>query len=37
MLTALRQKIGHQLNVLSRVRKYNGFQEMKMLLDTFIF
>ena len=36
-VTALCQKAGRQLNVLSRIRKYIGFQEMKMLLDSFIF
>ena len=36
-VTALCQKSGSQLNALSRIRKYTGFQEIKMLLDSFIF
>ena len=32
-VTALYQKAGHQLNALSRIHRYIGFQEMKMLLD----
>ena len=35
--TALCPKVGLQLNTLSRIRKYIGFQKMKMLLDSFIF
>ena len=36
-VTALCQKAGRQLNSLSRIHKYIGFQEMEMLLDSFIF
>ena len=36
-LTALCQKPGCQLNALSCIHKYIGFQQMKMLLDSFIF
>ena len=36
-VTALCQKAGHQLNALSLIYKYIGFQEMEMLLDGFIF
>ena len=36
-VTALCQKPGRQLNGLSRIHKYIGFQEMKMLLHSFIF
>ena len=36
-VTALCQKAGCQLNALLRIHKYIGFQEMKMLLDSFIF
>ena len=35
-VTALCQKAGRQLNALSRINKYIWFQEMKMLLDSFI-
>ena len=35
--TALCQKAGLQLIVLPRIHKYIGFQEVKMLLDSFIF
>ena len=36
-VTTLCQKDGPQLNVLSRIHKYIWFQDMKMLLDSFIF
>ena len=36
-VTALCQKTSHQLNALSWLHKYIGFQEMKMSLDSFIF
>ena len=36
-VSALCQKASRQLNALSRIHKYTGFQEMKMLLDSFIF
>ena len=36
-VTALCQKVSLQLNTLSRIQKYIEFQEMKMLLDSFIF
>ena len=36
-VTALCQKTSHQLNALSCIHKYIGFQEMKMSLDSFIF
>ena len=36
-VTALCQKASCQLNALSRIHKYNGFQEIKILLDSFIF
>ena len=36
-VTALCQKSGRQLNALSRIQKYIGFYEMKMLLDCFTF
>ena len=34
---ALCQKASRQLNALSHIHKYIGFQEMKMSLDSFIF
>ena len=34
---ALFLKAGRQLNALPRIHKYIGFQEMEMLLDSFIF
>ena len=36
-VAALFQKSGRKLNTLSRIHKNIGFQEMKMLLDSFIF
>ena len=36
-IASLCQKAGCQLNVLSCIHKYIGFQEMKMLLDSFMF
>ena len=36
-VTALCQKPSHQLNALSCIHKYTGFQEMKILLCSFIF
>ena len=36
-VTAPCQKAGRRLNALSRIHKYIGFQEMKMLLDSFVF
>ena len=36
-VTTLYQKADRQLNAMSRILKYIGFQEMKMLLDSFIF
>ena len=36
-VTALCQKAGRQLNALSLIYKYIGFQEMKILLGSFIF
>ena len=36
-VTAPCQRAGRQLNALSRIHKYIGFQEMQMLLDSFIF
>ena len=36
-VTALCQKASCQLNALSRIHKYNEFQEIKILLDSFIF
>ena len=37
LVTALCQKSGHQLNVQPRIHKYIGFQEIKILLRSFIF
>ena len=36
-VTALCQKASCQLNAMSCIHKYIGFQEVKMLLDSFIF
>ena len=36
-VTTLCQKASRQLHTLSRIHKYIGFQEMKMLRDSFIF
>ena len=36
-VTALCQKAGCQFNALSRIHKYIGFQEIKILVDSFIF
>ena len=35
-VTALCKKAGHQLNALSRIHKYIGFQEMECYLSVYI-